>query len=185
MPSIELGKAARPLPSAELNLGGTSTAEAQFKTAAAEGSTAAAATLVCYMPGSNTMKQRRFTVRVGGRLTGGGTTNFTGKLYWGTSSTIGSNTNIATTGAIAVNSASATWELEIVAAWDSTSQKITGLQKGWVNATAVAQVIVTNVPTAVDLSAESTSNGWTVTGTFSSGFAGNVAYVDYFEVLTQ
>lgn len=183
MSDIQADSRALPLPSAEINLGGTGTAEAQFLTASAQNGVAAGTRLICYTPGSNQLKQRRFVVRVGGRVTGGTTTNFTGKLYWGTSSTISSNTSIATTGAIAVNSGSGQWELVAELTWDSTSAKIGGTFQGHVNATAVARVVLSNLPTTVDLSGESTSNGFTVTGTFSSGTATNAAYVDWFEVL--
>jgi hypothetical protein len=183
MPDIQAAKAAIPLPSAELNLGGTSTSEAQFLTASAQNGVAAATRLICYTPGSNQLKYRRFVVRVGGRVTGGTTTNFTAKLYWGTSSTIASNTNIATSSTNAVNSASGNWELQASCVWDATSGKIQGVFQGWVNGTAVAAAILSNIPSSVDLSGESTSNGFTVTGTFSSGNASNAAYVDYFEVL--
>lgn len=183
MSDIQAATRAIPLPSAEINLGGTGTAEGQFLTASAQNGVAAATTLKCYTPGSNVLKSRRFVVRVGGRVTGGTTTNFTGKLYWGTSSTISSNTSLATTGAIAVNSTSGNWEIVAECGWDSTSAKIGGTFAGYVNATAVARVVLSNLPTTVDLSGESTSNGLTVTGAFSSGNASNAAYVDYFEVL--
>lgn len=183
MSDIQASNRAIPLPSAEINLGGTSTSEAQFLTASAQNGVAAGTRLICYTPGSNSLKSRRFTVRVGGRVTGGTTTNFTAKLYWGTSATIASNTSIATTSTNAVNSASGNWEIVAECQWDSTSQKIGGTFAGYVNATAVARAILSNLPTSVDLSGESTSNGLTVTGTFSSGHASNAAYVDYFEVL--
>lgn len=183
MPDIQASNVALPLPSAEVNLGGTATTEAQFITASRVGQRAAGQPLAVYTPGSNTLKARRFMVRAGGRVTGGTTTNLTVKLYWGTSSTIGSNTNIATTGAIACNSASGNWELACDLMWDSTSSKLQGKFAGWVNATAVAAAVLSTGPTTVDLSGETTSNGFTVTATFSAGNASNVAYVDYFEVI--
>lgn len=185
MPDIQAATTALPLPSAEINLGGTSTSEKQFLTASAQNGVAAGQPLKCYTPGSNTLKSRRFSVRVGGRVTGGTTTNFTAQIYWGTSSTIASNTSIATSSTNAVNSTSGNWEMNADLRWDSTSSKIGGFFSGFVNATAVSRVVLSNLPTTVDLSGESTANGFTVTGTFSSGNASNVAYVDYFEVLVM
>lgn len=175
-------KSARPLPSAELNLGGTSTSEKQFLTASADGQTASGQPLACYLPGSNTLKNRPFKIRCGGRVTTGATANFTGIIYYGTSSTIASNTAFMSTGAVSLATLSGTWGLECDVAWDNTSQRIDGLGKGWVRANAVAQITLTGAATGVALAGEG-SLGFTVTGTFSSGNASNVAYVDWFEVI--
>jgi hypothetical protein len=190
MPDIQAAQSAVPLPSAELNLGGTSTSEKQFLSASASGGVAAGSPCQCRIPGSNVLKNRQFSIRIQGRVTGGTTTNFTVKVYYGNSTTIGSNTSLATTGAIAVNSASGQFFMELICSWDATSQKIGGVFYGWVNATAVAQVVLSNLPTAVDLSTEAvltTASGTqpvlTVTGQFSAGNAANVAFVDQFEVL--
>lgn len=185
MPSIEVGKSAMPLPSAEINLAGTSTSESQFLTASASGQTPAGDPLVCYIPGSNSVIRRPLKVRVGGRVTGGGSTNFTAKLYLGTSSTIASNTNIASTGAVATAGNTGTWALDVDLAWNSANGIISGLLRGWVVAVAVAQATLTTSAAITTLNTENTNNGFTVTGQFSSGIAANAAYVDWFEVLTQ
>ena len=183
MPSIEQGQSAHLLPSAELNAGGTSTSEVQFTTASDDGQVAAGQPLVCYIPGSNVMRYRPFKVRVGGRAVGGSAaTNFTANLDFGVSATIASNTTVATTGAIALAANTTGWFLEVDMHWSGT--QLTGLQKGWVHNTAVAQAIVTATAATTTLNAQSTSNGFTVTGQFSAGQAANVAYVDWFEVLT-
>ncbi len=193
MSSFTASQTALPLPSAEINLGGTSTSEAQFLTASAMGGRASGQPLACRIPGSNTLKQRLFNIIVAGRVTGGGTTNLTLNLYLGNSTTIASNTNIATSGAIAVNSMSGNFKLICECGWDSVSTKLQGIMYGWVNATAIAQVIMTSVVTKPDLSTETNLNlstkapdpSLTVTGTFSSGFATNVAYIDTFEVCAE
>ena len=186
MPSIEQGQSAVPLPSVELNNGGSSTAEAQFTTSTAAGTRAAGSPLVCYLPGSSTLRYRRFVVRAGGRVQGGpAAASFTGRLYVGTSATIGSNTNIATTGSIALAANDTTWELECRLAWSVDSGQITGLQSGWVNGTAVAAAIVTATASLTTLNSENSNNGLTVTGQFSAGQATNQAWVDWFEVLPQ
>jgi hypothetical protein len=185
MPSIEVGSTAMPLPSAEINLGGTSTSEKQFLMASASGSLAAGQPLTCFADGSNVLKRRPFKVVVGGRVTGAGATNFTGKLYLGTSSTIASNTNIASTGAVATAGNTGTWHLEADLAWNSDNGIVSGIQRGWVIAVAVAQATLTTSASITTLNTENSNNGFTVTGQFSSGIAGNAAYVDYFEVLTR
>ncbi len=194
MSDIQGAQSAIPLPSAEINLGGTSTSEKQVLMASASGGVVSGSPLQCRIPGSNTMKNRAFRIRVGGRVTGGGTTNFTISLYQGNSATVSSNTKIATSSTNAVNSMSGNFYLECLCAWDSTSTKLQGIMYGWVNATAVAAAIMTSVVTTPDLTAEATlttASGaatvpiLTVTGTFSSGFAGNVAYVDLFEVTAE
>lgn len=151
--------------------GASSTAEFQFNDSAG--------TRAMVKVGPPLLKNKRFRVKAGGRVTGGTTTNFTAKLYYGTSATIGSNTNIATSGALAVNSTSGNWYLEAEIAHDETSDKLQGLLKGHVNATAVAQAILTNAPTGVTGDAEI---GFTVTGQFSASDAGNAARCDFLEV---
>lgn len=185
MPDLGMSERAQPLPSAELNLGGTSTSEGQFLTASAFGSTAAGQPLVCPFPGSGVVKNRPFTIRVGGRISTAVASNFTAKLYFGSSSTIASNTNIATTGAIgsiAGASVPGTWALEFSGAIDGTGNVISGLQKGWVNKTAVSQAIITTTTT---INPATEGQGFTVTGTFATGTASNTAYCDWFEFIVQ
>jgi len=193
MSDFTASQTAVPLPSAELNLGGTSTSEKQFLTASASGGRAAGQPLACRIPGSNTLSNRCFTIVVAGRVTGGTTTNFTLNLYLGASTTISNNTEIATTGANALASLSGNFKLICECMWDSTSGKLQGIMYGWVTTTAVAQVIMTSVTTKpvlsgetnLNLSSSAPDNSLTVTGTFSSGNAANVAYVDTFEVLAE
>lgn len=182
MPDIQMGSQAIPLPSRELNQGGTSTSEAQFLTASAQNGVAAQTSLICYLPGSSRLNRRVTKIRVGGRVNGGTATNFTAKLYAGTSSTIGSNVNIASTGAVATNGNQGTWALDVDVAFDSTNNVYYGLQRGWMINTAVAQAALTNSAT---FTPSSETSGFTITGTFSSGHASNAAYVDWFEVITN
>lgn len=190
MPSSDMSQSALLLPSAELNLGGTTTTENQFLIKTATAGVPVTAALPCRIPGSSILKNRPFFIRVGGRVTGGTSGNFTAALYYGNSATVGSNTKLATTGAINVNTAGGTWNLDVRCSWDSTSQTIRGQFSGYVYATVVAAAILSNSPTSVDLSTEpnlatasGTQNVLTVTGTFGSGNASNVAYVDWFEVM--
>jgi hypothetical protein len=182
MPNI--GSSNRALvPSAELNLGGTATTEKQFTD-----STTAATRLILYAPGSGVLDKRSFRVRAWGRCLAGTAGNLTVALYWGTSATIGSNTKVCTTGAIAMGTTpGGNWLLETQMVYDSASQRIEGLMKGFIHATALAQVINTAAATSVDLTTATTSEGqgFTITGTFSAGNASNTAYVDGFELIAD
>jgi hypothetical protein len=154
-------------------LGASSTAEFQFSKSSSR--------YVLTLPGSSKCINRPIRIKAWGRVTGGTTTNFTVKLYSGSSATIGSNTSIATSGAIAVNSVSGNFWLEAEGVWDSTSDKFQGLFRGHINGTAVAAAILSSVTQpGADPSTE--GNGLTVTGTFSASNASNAAILDGFEV---
>lgn len=185
MPDLQATMAALPLPSAELNLGGTSTSEKQFLTASAQNGVASATTLTCYIPGSKVVSNRPISIVVGGRVFAVGA--FTASLYMGSSSTISSNTKIATTGSLSPSAggANCNWQIRVDGCCDATGNTINGIQKGWVGgATAVAQAILT-ATAAVTVANASSTLGLSITGTFATGNASNVAYVDYFEVLAE
>lgn len=179
----DIGSCSRALlPSADLNLGGTSTAEKQFTDTAST-----PVRLKLFAPGSGKLDKRHFTVRAWGRALAGTAGNLTINIDWGVSATISSNTTIATTGAVAIGTTpGGNWYLETSCVYDSSSQRIMGRYYGYVHATAVAATI--NVAaTSVDLTTASTSEGqgFTITGTFSAGNASNTAYVDGFELLAE
>ena len=161
-------------PSAEINAGGTSTAEVQFSPS---GKTTP---LICYLPGSSRLNSV-FVIRAVGRVVAGSATpNFTVSIYYGTSATIGNNTKIATTSTVAIATTKGNFMLTSECYWDSTSQRIQGRMSGFVYATAVAVAINTAAATGVDLTTEGL--GLTITGTFSAGNAGNKAWVDDFYI---
>ena len=150
-------------------IGASSTSELQF--------TKSGVNCTCPFEGSNVNRNRPFFIRLWGRATGGTTTNLTIKLYYG----LATGTNLATSGAIAVNSVSGNFFLEALVVVDNTSLKMQGLLKGWVNATAVAQAFLTTATTATDPSVE--GNSFSVTAQFSASNAGNLAILDGFEVV--
>lgn len=121
---------------------------------------------------------KKFKVRCGGRATTGAATNVTIKLYYGTSATIGSNSVIFSSGAVAVNTTSVNWWLEADVAFDATALILQGLGKGAVNATAVAQAATT----AVSSLTASGECGFTVTATLSASNAGSLTKLDYLEI---
>src|SRR5262249_3390767 len=114
-------------------IGASSTSEIQFTDSA--GNNAALAI------GTNTLNSRKFRIKLGGRATGGTTTNLTIKLYSGSAL----NSAIFTSGAIAINSVSGNFSLDAELETDATSKILQGLAKGQVNATAVAQAATTAV----------------------------------------
>lgn len=97
-----------------------------------------------------------FKLRINGKITTGASCNVTVALQQGNSTTVTSGNNIATTGALAVNTTSANFQLECVVIWDSVAQKLQGaiLPSSWVNATAVATAVLTNA-NAVAVTAQS------------------------------
>lgn len=177
------------LPSRELNQGGTGTAALVFL----DSTTATAPIVAKLNMGALSVSTGKlcsaFKVTMGGRVTGGTTTSFTPTLYWGTSATTASNTAICTGAAVAVNSVSGTWYLEATLQIDQVSGKITGHFKNQVSGSTVtytAEAVITNVITSSSTPALSfttnTAQGFVAAGTFSSGNAANVAYLDVFQI---
>lgn len=86
-----------------------------------------------------------FKLRINGKVTTGASCNVTVAIQQGNSTTVTAGNTVATTGAIAVNTASGNFQLECVCIWDNVTQKIQGvINESWVNATAVATAVVTN-----------------------------------------
>lgn len=171
---------------AELNLGGTSTSEKVFQdtTGAAIVLPFPAAGQICGPQGPAVNRMGKIRVTASGRLTGGGTTNFTPQLQWGVSATPGSNVDLESGAAIAVNSVSGFWFLEAELYVDDASGKMGGFVRHGVygSTTTVSDwTEIDNDITGVDPDGN-TVQGFVVTGTFSAGFAGNAAYLDIFQL---
>ena len=117
-----------------------------------------------------------------GRVTGGTTTNYTPQLQYGTSITPGSNTDIESGGAVAVNSVSGFWWIEAVLFIDNASGKMSGCSRHMVHGSTTTftdWAAIDNNITGVDPDGNGTL-GFVVTGTFSAGNAANAAYLDGF-----
>lgn len=175
------------LPSAELNLAGTSTSTKVFLNSAGTAVTVLLDKDAFAGPTFKTFS--KFRLVAAGRVTGGTTTNWTPTIYWGTSTTTASNTALCTGATVAVNSVSGTWNIEADLEIDNTSTKITGSfsnQTSGSTVTYTARAVITNVITASSTPALSfstqTAQGFCVAGAFSSGNAGNVAYLDVFQL---
>jgi hypothetical protein len=164
----------------ELNQGGTSSSEVVFTS---DGTTP----VVLHLPtaeqlaSTNGIGARRISVSAGGRVTGGTTTNFTAQLQFGTSATAGSNTDLESGGAVAVNSATGLFMIE----WTGVITEdgvLDGAGRHFVSGstrTFTDWAVQDNAITTADPDGDG-SQGFVVTGTFSSGNAGNAAYLDWF-----
>ena len=172
----------------ELNQAGTGTAELVFTS---DGTVP----IICPFPDAlrdrllegtvTSIRAVRFTVRAWGRITGGGTTNYTAQLQWGTSATPTSNADVDSGAAVAVNSANGKWFMESELIVDSTSLTIDGTSANLIlGSTRTLTGPATSATATKTLSLTSTSvQGFVVTGTFSAGFATNAAYLDGFEIV--
>lgn len=166
----------------ELNQGGTGTTELAFTV---DGTVP----VVLRFPSSeqlvsaNGIKSRRFHISAGGRVVGGGTTNFTPQLQFGVSATPGSNTDLESAAAVAVNSVTGSWFIE----WTGTVTKdnildgagrfmVSGSTRTFTDWTVQDNAVTTADPDS------GVAQGFVITGTFSSGFAGNQAFLDWFEL---
>jgi hypothetical protein len=164
-------------------LGNVSTVETQFL--GSDGNV-----LACYIPLSGKLsapggvKLARLRIKVAGRVTTAASVTFTPIVYWGTSTTIGSNTALTTQVTPTLASVSSNWSTEVFLTWDATSGKLNGYYTGQSDVTRKADTTVANVATSVDLAAgDSTSIGITVTGQFSATAGATAhAFVDQLEV---
>lgn len=105
-------------------------------------------------------------------------TNVTIKLYSGTSLTVGSNTLLGTSGAIAVNTAKCPWALLAHLVYDSVSGKLQGSIKFWLNNTFVAEVAISNVITGIsNLTVAGVAN-FCLTATSSAAAGGSATLVN-------
>lgn len=83
-----------------------------------------------------------FKVRAAGKFTTAGTTNLTFILQLGTSSTAGSNTTIANTGAaLAANTVSGNYYIEATLLWDSVNARLNGRYEAFITSGAVTQYV--------------------------------------------
>lgn len=127
------------------------------------------------------VKRKSFVLRASGRAFAATATNLTIQLDAGNSTTIGNNTTIATSGALALDTDGTilSWQMVAELKINETSSKLQGRAYGWVNNTAVAAVVLTE--SVEDLVADGVLY-FKVSGTMSASNAGNGAYCDQLEV---
>lgn len=118
-------------------------------------------------------------IKAWGRVTGGTTETFVAALYFGTSTTIGSNNVIFTTSTHDVNSESGHWMIEANVLFDATIAKLQGTATGYVNDDTIVALVKLTELTAKDFSGEI---GFNVTGKFSTTNASQSAVMDGFVI---
>ena len=89
-----------------------------------------------------------FKLRLVGKITTGASTNVTIAIQLGASTTTSSSLNVAATGAVAVNTASANFIVEAVCVWDGVSGKLGGYQVGNSNQTVLTYAALANAVAA-------------------------------------
>jgi hypothetical protein len=95
--------------------------------------------------------------------------NVTLALYSGTSATVGSDTALATTGAVAVTSTTCPFFLHIKGIYDSVSGKFQGYYDGQLNGTVIAPTTLTAIPTGIS----------------DAGGAGNAPVINFLAAITS
>ncbi len=157
---------------------------------------------------SNNIDLVHIRVKAAGRAVGGTTVNFTPSLLISPAATNGipsltlaSNTTVYSPTAMAFNSANGNWVIEVELLWDPISGQINGLSKGYGGATTqttTATAAITPL-TGYTLTAAVSTQSYTtavaipaptgelvlyfgVAGLFSATNAGNIAYLDLFQV---
>lgn len=158
---------------------GNVTSETVFLNALPSGSTTAC---ICYLPGNSEADGKPITIRVAGKATGGTTTNLTIALYQGSSTTVGSDSALATTGAKAINSASGNFLLEFKGVLDVTSGILIGTASGYLNATAVSYAISSSVSSLTPAGA---AIPFVVTALFSASNASNAVSITSFTITIE
>ena len=161
----------------ELNQGGTSTSAIVYTS---DGTIAVAIPLDrgAFSIGSTvaTTVQSRFQVHAWGRCSGT-STNYTSALLFGTSSSSTSTLETSTTTAAPVTGG--TWWMKAELAYDYNAKILNGVVSSQVSSAAVnVFAVIDAVPTP-----DQTSDYYFfISGTFSSGAAANLAYLDGFEI---
>lgn len=164
----------------ELNQGGTSTSATVFSS---DGTNP----ILLRLPVSGTLggptpqPGSRFTVRAWGRVTTAGSYNFTVFLQYGTSLTAASNSDISNSGTVSLASLTTNWFIEANLIWDGVSNRINGSSQNLVHTTLEAIVTIDTAITGADPDA-GTERGFVCGCTFGTGAAGNLAYLDGFQI---
>jgi len=123
----------------------------------------------------------RFQVHAWGTVVTSVTSNFQALLYYGVSTTAASNTAMITLTNRSYVSATGQWVIEFDGVWNNRTQVIAGTMLGTsFNLTTLeTQALITPV-TAVDLTVSGL--GMSVGALFGTTGAGNIAYMDGFEL---
>lgn len=109
-----------------------------------------ATALILTIPPGGPCEQEEFAVVASGYLNIGTSSTVTIKLYSGTSTTVGSDTLLGTSGAITAFAGKAPWKLLARLIYDSVSGKMNGTIQFVVNNSLVAEAAVSNVVTGIN-----------------------------------
>lgn len=105
--------------------------------------------LVLSIPSNSPLDGKAFDLVASGLLNHGTSSTVTIKLYSGTSTTVGNNTQLATSGAITAFAGKSNWQLRCKLLYDSASGKMTGTFFYSVNNVIVAEAILSNIVTGI------------------------------------
>ena len=131
------------MPPATLVLGGTT------ETVVAHPQNSAIA-YVCILSPNQGNEQVPFDLVASGYVTTTNTTNITIKIYSGTSLTVGSDTLLGASSAVAVNTAKCPWEVHLHLIYDSVSGKMQGYIEGLLNNTLITKAAISATLTGIN-----------------------------------
>lgn len=114
--------------------------------------------LIVTIPSGSPLEAQRFEVYASGTLNIGTSAAPTIKLYSGTSSTVGQDVLLASSGAITAFTGKTDWWLSANLIFDSVNGVLTGTAKFFANNTLVAEVAITNKPTGLSNSKNPVAN---------------------------
>lgn len=109
--------------------------------------------LVLSIPPNSIIEGKPFEVVASGLLNNGTSSTVTLKVYSGTSLTPGSNTLLATSGAVTAFAGKANWQARLRLIYDTASGKLNGTFFFTVNAVVVAEAALSNVISGIANSA--------------------------------
>ena len=139
--------------------------------------------LTLTIPSGSVLEQQEWSGSASGFTTIGAAMNLTAKLYSGTSATPGSNTLLATSGAVAIAGASSFPFLISIekAIYDSVSGKLNGVVEMLIGGTLVARALFSTVVTGIN-NANNPVLNLCVSFTFSVANVANKVNVQTFEI---
>lgn len=137
--------------------------------------------LVLSIPPGGPLEQRPFDVLASGEIATGASSTVNLKLYSGTSTTVGSDTLLGASGAVAAFNGKTNWYAKATLLYDSISGKLTGTIKFLINNTLVAEAAISNVITGISNAANPVAN-FVLSVTFGTANAANSITVQDFSV---
>jgi hypothetical protein len=148
------------------------------------------ASLVLPLPSNGSLANKRFRIVVSGRVATTITNTFTINVYSGFAPVIASNLLIFSTGPQSVNSISSNYSMTIDLFWSTGNRTINGGPgQGQMANSPIGPASLNNPVVNADPNRDSNpflqsgaTYGFTLTGQFGSGSAGNHAFVDIFEL---